>query len=139
MITFILLIVGFLTGGALLGESIINAFELTQYWLWFLAILATIIAVIVNIVFIISGSLIAKEHKLNKFLVISGGGLFGIIMSIFILATTYVNLWLSYYIIENTPSTVTLVSELPNNTLYAIFAFIFITVLGVLGKLGKSK
>lgn len=128
MITLILLAFGFLVTSGSFGQSLIGAFTLVQYWLWPVAILATLFAIFLGAVFMFGGTAMAFDAGLkNKFAFISGiggGGLIGLIVGILITAVSYAQLWLSYFLIANIPITATSLAVMPQNVLVAFWVFI---------------
>jgi len=134
MFTFILLTIGFLLGNNF-SESVINAFDFAQYWLWFAAGIVTIIALFVITITTVFGASAAIESRLGKVgtaLAASAGTFIGILISLFAIVRTYALLWLSYDIIENVPIDATMFSNLPVNTQYEIYAFGIILLIGMI-------
>lgn len=142
MITIALLVIGFLVTGGAFGAQVIGAFSIAQYWLWFIAGLATLIALIVIIGLTFLGGAKAQDEKFSKLgtaLTAGVGGIVGSFIAILMVASSYVQLWLSYYIIDNVPADATSWSELPANITYAIIGFFILVVLSFTRSNKSSK
>jgi len=141
MVTVVFLVVGFLLGGSMFGGQIIGAFDIAQYWLWFGAIFATVISVVVMGAFMFGGAALGHDTfgKFGAVVTMGGAGLFGAFISFLILAGTYARLWLSYYIIEHTSMEAQSWSDLQSNTQVAIMAFGVLLIIGVLRSASSSS
>lgn len=117
MITLVLLIIGFFIGGGVFGAQIINAFDITQYWLWIVATIATLISALM----VLGGAMLGKD-KLGRLGAVGGTAVGGIVAMV-ICFVSYTELWLSYFIIENVDENVTSWSDLSSNAQYGIIAF----------------
>lgn len=141
MITTILLVIGFLITGGAFGAQVIGAFSLAQYWLWFIAILASMFALVIIAGLTFLGGTKANDEKFGKLATLLAGGAAGFIgtlISIFVVASSYFMLWLSYFITYNTPLNATSWSELPTDVTYAIIGFFIVMVLSIF-KWSSSK
>lgn len=144
MLICILLLIGFFIEYGTLGENIINAFSLAQYGLWFIFVFVSIFGVS-----LISYMLFSKNKKIlirynRKFRNITDLGSITttkIILSlicIFDIGISYLQLHLSYYIIENVSPLVQSFSEISNNVQYSIFTFLFIITSMILNMGNKN-
>ena len=121
-----------MTAGTM-GASIIGAFDIVQYWLWFIAIIATLFGVgIVGLTTFWGGTQSSKFGKLGGLLGGFSGGLIGAILGAVVIASSYVQLWLSYYIIENTPIEATSWAELGQDSQMGLIGFAIILVISVI-------
>jgi len=135
MVTAILLIIGFLVTGGAFGASLIGAFSLAQYWLWFAAIVATLIGAFIVIGGAILGGTTAAENRFSKAgvsLGAVGGGLLGSIVAGAIVLFTYVQLWLSYYIIEHIDPLAESFSAIGQDAQYGVYGFLTVMIVSLL-------
>lgn len=141
MINAILFIIGFLISAGTFGTHFIAGVDLMQYWLWISAVLATILTVVFVVIGAFGASYAAQEYKFKiPFLAPLGGSILGGVVATLIFAASYVQLWLSYYIIESIPKTANAFNEFPVNTQYAIYAFIAIMLINTIRSIRfKSK
>lgn len=141
MINVALFIIGFLITAGTFGTQFIAGVDLMQYWLWFAAGLVTIFSILFVDAGALGAAFAAAENNLRiPVLAPIGGGIIGALVSIMLLGTTYVQLWLSYFIMNGIPKTATSFAEFPVNTQYAIYAFVAIMVIGTIHSINfKSK
>lgn len=131
MIVLAFLAIGFLLADPVFGLQVIGAFDLLQYWLWFIAIFASCIGILLVFAGGFLGNYLTERMIVYKTLAMAAGSLFGIVLAAFIAGVAYFNLWLSYYIVEHTPVNATSWSVLPDNTKYAIITFGVMWVIGL--------
>ena len=141
MIAAILFVLGFLLTAGAFGTQVINGFDIMQYWLWFSAVFATIMSLLIIFVASVFGGTVLSQY--GKFTGAAGGmiggGIVGVLLSGFILLITYTKLWLSYYIIEHIPTDAENFAAFPQEAQHAIYGFIIIFFLGFFRPLVHSS
>ncbi len=132
MITFLLLIVGFLIGvfGSFgsFGSGVISAFTLVHYWIWAVAIVLSSTTLIFIIVALTHVSVLKNQAEGPS----TKSVIFGTITKVAVLIIIYTQIWLSGYIIDNTPLYATSFSEIPGDTQFSISVFVCYYMVSIL-------
>ena len=131
MIVLAILVIGFLLSEPVFGLQVIGAFDLLQYWLWFVAILIGCVGVLLIGTGGFLGNYLTEQMAAYKTLATTIGGILGTIVAVIIAGIAFFNLWLSYYIIDHTPADAKDWAALPDNTQYAIIAFGIMWLIGM--------
>lgn len=134
MITAVFLLIGFLIAGGAFGAQVIGAFDIAQYWLWFRAVVVSLFALIPLFGGMILGGAVSHDlrgGKLGMLAGVGGVGFLGAILSFVMVASTYAQLWISYYIVDNVNANAQGWSELTQNDKTAIVGFGVLLLIGI--------
>lgn len=131
MTIILLLIIGFFLNsgdGVTFGSNVIAAFDLTSYFVFFIAILVTILVLLIQLV-------IYYSSNIDKVWIVRP---FSTIASIYILSIIYLQVYLCSYVIDNTNVFANSFSELSSDVQLAILSFIGITILNIFTSRSKT-
>lgn len=134
MLVIIVMAIAFFMYGTTFGAGLLAAFGAAQVLYWIFTVFVSIIAILIFCVATLGGASIGSDY--NKSSMIGGGilgGFAGGLVGAFMVAVASVQLWLTYYIIDNVPVAAQSFADLPANTTYAIITFFTILILGMLG------
>lgn len=124
MFSILLLVIGFIFASGTFGSGVIGAFSLVQYWLWVVCIALTILGVVIGLS---AGNFLRKvpySSGISVYARVARSGAVGGIIAAVLAAMSYVQLWLTYYIVDHVSPGATGFGDLSGSAMVGIAVFL---------------